>query len=276
MKVIKFFALLPILLSSIQNSYATAVDVAQARSIIYLDALSSEIEEFGKYSIEEGNKAIVTNTGTDAAGTPYVSLSASRPFLGAGQFEGFASIVYYWQITGNEGSVAPILVHFSTTSVLSGADTGLFQLAVGAGFYTNIATGIDQRSIGFQSYGNGVNGSFSPTTAATAIQTVAFDLWVTPNLVENYIYMSAIAVFNPGPIPYSPGIFSIYAFVDPIITIDSQYGSKYKLEVSDMPFFPTSVPELKPLELLLIAGLFLFAARSHKFNFLRRITTYCF
>lgn len=233
--------------------------------------------QFGSTEVVGQGGYVRSAIGLDGGGTPVIQLHATTASTKYSNPSGSASLAYYWEIVGAGNS--PVLAHISTAGFLK-FDYGfipnqldrynLYPNTINAGvvatFYTNTnsPSGGDQRSYGLQSGGNlnwGVErveplSNFTSQNGGNSLLDVSFttqfDLWVTPNTV-NQINMSSIAFLyeNTGFVKeYATEHFSITGFIDPVITIDPAYASAYSFSMSAMPSI-SAVPEPSVLVLFL-------------------------
>lgn len=258
---------------------------------------SQKLDGFGVNSQTGPQSSLKTVIGADVFGAPFSSSQATSNNTSASWGFATTQLKYSWSIQGGSPeSTDPVLVHISTKGSISSQYTHISnpanpqppndtQAQASVGFDTYTASGLTSSSYAVyhspwytiqgypQTLANTTFDADSGRTTSTYADSfnVVFDLWVTPNM-DNTIWMHtfvgyAANNFYPLPLAWNPkaaieDAYSVYAFVDPTITIDSQFVDDYTLEVSYIP--PVSVPEPSTLFLLVLGMIGLGATRVRK------------
>lgn len=255
---------------------------------------NTEIRTFGAHqaALAGGQARAALAMGSDDDGVPFISFSAG----GVSQFDARArgTLRYSWAIQGQASSAELVPVTITTLGHISGSMTAQavradarvevsanwLGMLASSSFDTAVAGGVrDRRTYGVGTIGYyqsvpttvmavdpgrslpggsvsaGVGGSFSDT----------FSLMVLPGAVNTILMqvdgsLSGLFGYLPRAFHYEPE-FAHYAwqmsgYVDPIITIDPAYASRFSVVQSDIPMVP--VPEASTWAMLL-AGLCLVA-----------------
>ena len=230
--------------------------------------------EFGFHqAVAAGGQARASlSLGADGTGVPFIAFSAAAS--GRSFADVYGSLVYQWVVQGAPGSSELVPVTITSLGNIRGQVTGQSLRAdVRAGVSANwlsmgisntFTTGGFERTYGLES-GN-VNfgatnvvftdpalsapgGSVTATGAASFSET--FTLMVYPN-ATNQILMrvrGASAVASDDHYAYS---WTINGYLDPVITIDPAYASRFSVLQSDIPMVP--VPEASTVGMM-FAGL---------------------
>jgi hypothetical protein len=128
---------------------------------------------------------------------------------------------------------------------------------------TQTSTGIDQRIYGLQS--GGVNlgvtrlareDHFTPQVGGYSQVagnfSTSFDLWVLPNIrFNNTVQMTVYTAFRQDSFYTNDHALEWYdskGFIDPVITVDAAYGSRFSVVQSSIPMAP--VPEASTLAMM--------------------------
>lgn len=206
-------------------------------------------------------------------GLPVLMVSAKAEDTGDGIASADASLSYFWKVT-SIGALhnTPVLVHISTTGWVDsmyGFDP--FQLnhnnfstgnptqaGAEADFTLHMANGVTQsKSLGVNmaaplSAGGGVD-FISPPSLSDSHNggviyinkgfTKSFDAYVMPNAENSILLRAKVGFHYYGLISTSLAnqYYSVSAYIDPLIEIDSAFANDYKLEVSSIP--TVAVPE---------------------------------
>jgi len=226
--------------------------------------------------------------GADGAGVPFIAFSAAASGRSWADLTG--ALVYHWVVEGAPGSSELVPVTITSlgniraqvtaqslrANVRVGASANWLGMGISNKFETWSTGGRqDVRTYGLES-GNrnmGVTnvvftdpalsapgGSVTATGEASFSET--FTLMVYPN-VANRIVMQVSAGVANGLYNYDDPVYSwtMNGYLDPVITIDPAYASRFSVLQSDIPMVP--VPEASTWALLL-AGLGLLAVVSRR------------
>jgi hypothetical protein len=285
------FQLLATALTMLAGTGALAqVDAARPYSLLYAGSGNSTTYsrdyEFGSASLGAGSSLSTRAIGADATGAPFIQISASTDKTFDSTPSADATLTYSWKITtDNPDDRSPVLVHFHTAGWINSEygftpylkdnynlNRNYTTLGISAYFGTTTQTVYDQRVYGLQigalnwgvesvaelpsDFGQQNGG----TSHAHGSFSESFDILAVAN-VQNTIILTAAASYSINDYhnftqQYSQEHYALNAFIDPIITIDSAYSDRYRIEASTIP--TVSVPEPEA-GLLLVAGLSLIA-----------------
>jgi hypothetical protein len=241
--------------------------------------------EFGSHqAVAAGGQARANlSLGADGAGTPFIAFSAAASGRSWADLTG--SLVYHWVVEGAPGSsdLVPVTItslgniraQVTARSLRANVRVGVSANWLGMGISNTFETWStggrqDIRTYGMES-GNrnmGVTnvvfadpalsapgGSVTATGEASFSET--FTLMVYPNAANRIVMQVsggvANGLYNSDDPLYS---WSMNGYLDPVITIDPAYASRFSVLQSDIPMVP--VPEASAWAMLL-AGLCLVA-----------------
>lgn len=259
---------------------ATANTVLIASSALVAPVLVISAKFGSHQAVFAGGQARASlSLGADGAGVPFIAFSAAATGRSWADLTG--SLVYHWVVQGEPGSseLVPVTItslgniHGQVTAqslranVRVGASANSLGMGISNKFETWSTGGRqDIRTYGLES-GNrnmGVTnvvftdpalsapgGSVTATGEASFSET--FTLMVYPN-VANRIVMQVSAGVADGLYNYDDPVYSwnMNGYLDPVITIDPGYASRFSVLQSDIPMVP--VPEASTWAMLL-AGL---------------------
>jgi hypothetical protein len=286
MNRIVIFALATIALQG--NAFAST-GTANANAVVwaqdlFTDTFSQTVEGFGETHEQVHSGFAFAQIGQSNEGAPFVNLGATSSNTKDGLGAAHGELDYSWTILSEDPSdETPVLVHISSYGFIAST----YQ-TYGDGIHSTphpnsanasiILTLSNKKSNGLfdtKSYGleygqinEGVGRITDSTNTTNNLATTnAFgefsriiDVYAIPNK-SNEIRLAATATFNPGYFfnDFTREAYSIQAFIDPKITIDSAFASKYRLEVSEIPV--VAVPEPQAIIMCAAGMSLLFALR---------------
>lgn len=266
--------------AALPTATANTVLIASSALVAPVPVISAE---FGSHqAVFAGGQARASlSLGADGTGVPFIAFSAAAS--GRSFADAYGSLYYHWMVQGAPGSRELVPVTITSLGNIRGQVTGQSLRAnmragvsanwLSMGISNTFTTGGDDRTYGLESgrinFGatnvvftdpalSAPGGSVTATGEASFSET--FTLMVYPN-ATNQILMRVrgfSAVASDNEYAYS---WSINGYLDPVITIDPAYASRFSVLQSDIPMVP--VPEASTWAMLL-AGLGLLAAVARR------------
>lgn len=240
--------------------------------------------EFGSHqAVGAGGQARANlSVGTDGAAVPFIAFNAAAS--GPSWADVTGSLAYHWVVQGAPGSseLVPVTItslgnirgQVTAQSLRPDARAGVSANWLSMGISNTFTTGGDERTYGLET-GN-VNfgatnvvftdpalsapgGSVTATGAASFSET--FTLMVYPNATNQITMRVRGAVVGFSSNDHYAYSWAMNGYLDPVITIDPAYASRFSVLQSDIPMVP--VPEASTLAMMLagLVSLLLFARR---------------
>lgn len=278
--------------ASVSAQAATAVPAATASTVVLAgstlvvgDRAQTFTPDFGTHQAMSGGgqaRASVS-LGADGAGIPFIAFSAAASGRSFADLSG--ALVYHWVVQGAPGSSELVPVTIQSLGNIrarvtaqslradarAGASANWLGMLVSNTFETWSTGGRqDIRTFGVNS-GNRAGpkptsfidpdlsapgGSVTATGEANFSET--FTLMVYPNAANRIVMQVSAGVANSSLYNSDDPVYSwsMSGYLDPVITIDPAYASRFSVLQSDIPMVP--VPEASTWAMLL-AGLCLVA-----------------
>ena len=227
--------------------------------------------EFGSHqAVYAGGLARASlSMGADGAGIPFIAFSAAAS--GGSVADVYGSLVYHWVVQGEPRSreLVPVTItslgnirgQMTAQSLLADRRVGASANGLNMAISNTFTTGVFDRTYGLETgrinFGatnvvftdpalSAPGGSVTATGEASFSET--FTLMVYPN-ETNQILMRVRGFgenFSSETVAYS---WAINGYLDPVITIDPAYASRFSVVQSDIPMVP--VPEAATWAMLL-------------------------